>query len=53
MAIKTVEQGSAEIFRKTINDNFSELEVLSGNGPPPFFILFFAFCTHFIFYFYS
>lgn len=34
MDIKIVEQGSAEIFRKTINDNFSELEVLEGSGPP-------------------
>lgn len=25
MAMKTVEQGSAEIFRKTINDNFTEI----------------------------
>lgn len=34
MNISIVEQGSAETFRKTINDNFSELEVLEGSGPP-------------------
>ncbi len=34
MSIQIVEQGSAASFRETINSNFSELEVLTGEVPP-------------------